>query len=53
MIFCASALRSVSGRSKLKSKEGECMCDGNEPLDLEGVRCIVAGFIVLDGVEPA
>lgn len=52
MIFWASALRSVSGRSKLKSKDGEFKCDGSDPFDLEGVRCIVAGWVGLEGLEP-
>lgn len=37
MIFCASALRSDSGRVKLKSKPGDDMWLGKEPLDLVGV----------------
>lgn len=37
MIFCASSLKSDSGRVKLKSKPGEDMCAGSDPRLFEGV----------------
>jgi len=48
MIFCASALRSDSGRVKLKSKPGHDMWLGKEPLDLVGVALSMAGPNTLD-----
>lgn len=43
MIFRASALRSDSGRVKLKSKPGDDMWLGKEPLDLVGVALSMVG----------
>jgi len=48
MIFCASALRSDSGRVKLKSKPGDDTWLGKEPLDLIGVALSMAGPNTLD-----
>lgn len=47
MIFCASTLRSDSGRSKPKSKVGEVILSGREPFDFDGVcggSAVRAGF---------
>lgn len=41
MIFCASALKSDSGRVKLKSKPGDDIWLGKESFDLEGVATSV------------
>lgn len=51
MIFWASALRSVSGRSKLKSKDGDIICLGGKICVLNGVWWPVAATVGLEGVE--
>lgn len=56
MIFCASALRSDSGRVKLKSKPGDDMWAGNDPRLLDGVEAInsvelLAGCAVDGGLK--
>ncbi len=40
MIFCASSLKSDSGRVKLKSKPGDDMCAGSDPRLFEGVASV-------------